>query len=60
LACPPNRAPDRRHDILDAFERDGAGVDRMAAGRLLSQPRDVEIAIGGHHQGAWDRRRTHQ
>ena len=54
------RPADRGHDLVEAFERHRAGVDRLPSGRLFGQPRHVEIAIGGHHQGARDRRRGHQ
>ena len=53
-------ATNRRHDVLDALERHGSRIDRMAPRRLFRQPRDVEIAISGHHQGARDRGRAHQ
>ena len=36
-----------------------AGVDRLAAGRLLGQRRDVHVAEIGEHQRARDRRRGH-
>ncbi len=51
---------DRRDDLVEALQRHGPGVDRLTSGRLLGQARDVEIAIGGHHQGARDRGRAHQ
>ena len=35
----------------------GAGVDRLAAGRLFAQLRDVHVAEIGQHQRARDRRR---
>ena len=54
------RPADRRDDLVEAFERHRPRVDRPPARRLLGQPRDVEIAIGGHHQGARDRRGAHQ
>jgi hypothetical protein len=36
-----------------------AGLDRLASGRLLGQPRDVHVAVVGEHQRARDRRRRH-
>ena len=38
-------------------ERNGAGVDRLAAGRLLAQFGDVHVAEISQHQRARDRRR---
>ena len=38
-------------------ERHRARVDRLAAGRLLAQLRDVHVAEIGQHQRARDRRR---
>ena len=38
-------------------ERNGAGVDRLAAGRLLAQFGDVHVAEISEHQRARDRRR---
>ena len=38
-------------------ERNGAGVDRLAAGRLLAQFGNVHVAEIGQHQRARDRRR---
>ena len=51
-----DRAADRVLDFLDARERNGAGVDRLAAGRLLAQFGDVHVAEIGQHQRARDRR----
>ena len=53
------RAPDRRDHIVDAPERHRARVDRLAAGRLLAQLRDIHVAEIGEHQRARDRRRGH-
>ena len=51
------RAPDRLDHVVDARERHRAGVDRLAAGRLLAQLRDVHVAEVSQHQRARDRRR---
>ena len=51
------RAADRLLDLADARERNGAGVDRLAAGRLLAQFRDIHVTEIGQHQSARDRRR---
>ena len=40
-------------------ERHDARVDRLAAGRLLAQLRDLHVAVERQHQGARDRRRGH-
>ena len=48
---------DRRHHIVDTPERDGAGVDRLAAGGLFAQLGDVHVAVEGEHQGPRYRRR---
>ena len=40
-------------------ERHGAGVDRLAPGRLLAQRGDIHVAEIGEHQRARDRRRGH-
>ena len=53
------RAPDRGHHLVEAIERDGAGVDRQPPGRLLLELGDVHVAEGGQHQRARDRRRGH-
>jgi hypothetical protein len=47
------------HHLLEPFERDSAGFDRLAAGRLVRQLRDVHVAEGGKHERARDRRRRH-
>src|SRR5674476_605 len=43
-------------DLLDARQRNRAGVDRLAAGRLLAQFGDVHVAEISQHQRARDRR----
>ena len=45
--------------LADALERNGAGVDRLAAGRLLGELRDIEVAVGRQHQRARDGRGRH-
>ena len=50
-------AADRVLDLLEARQRDGAGVDRLAAGRLLAQFGNIHVAEIGQHQRARDRRR---
>jgi hypothetical protein len=50
------RAAGRVLDLLDARQRNGAGVDRLAAGRLLTQFGDVHVAEKSEHQRARDRR----
>ena len=50
------RAADRVLDFFHARQRNGAGVDRLAAGRLLAQFRDVHVAEISQHQRARDRR----
>ena len=52
-----HRAADGVLDLLDAGERNGAGVDRLAAGRLLAQFGHVHVAEKSEHQRARDRRR---
>ena len=43
--------------FLGSIERDGAGVDRLAPGRLLAQLRDIHVAeIGQHQGGGWELR----
>ena len=54
------RPRDRAGHLVGAVERHGAGVDRLPPRRLVEQPRHVEIAIGGQHQGARDRGGAHQ
>ncbi len=51
------RAADRVDDFRKPVERDGAGIDRLAAGRLLAQFGNVHVAEIGQHQRARDRRR---
>ena len=51
------RAADRLDHFVEAVERDGAGVDRLAAGRLLAQLGNFHVAEIGEHQRARDRRR---
>ena len=51
---------DRRHDIVEALECHGPGIDRVSSRRLLGEPRDIEVAIGGHHQSTRDRGGAHQ
>ena len=51
------RAADRLDHLVEPVERNGAGVDRLAAGRLLAQLRDFHVAEIGQHQRARDRRR---
>ncbi len=51
-----DRAADRVLDLFDACERNGAGVDRLTAGRLLAQFGNVHVAEEGEHQSARDRR----
>ena len=53
------RAADRLDHLVEPAERDGAGVDRLAAGRLLAQFGNVHVAEIGQHQRARDRRRGH-
>ncbi len=60
LGTAPECPPYALHDFVVAWQRQGAGVDRPAPWRFFGQSRHVEIAIGGHHQGARDRRRAHQ
>ena len=43
--------------VVEALERNGAGIDLLPAGRLLAQFRDVHVAEIGEHQRARDRRR---
>ena len=52
-------AADAGDHLVDALDRHGARVDRLAAGRLLAQLRDVHVAEIGQHQRARDRRRGH-
>ncbi len=47
------------HHLVQAFRGDGAGVDRLAARRLLAQLADIHVAEIGEHQRARDRRRRH-
>ena len=54
-----DHAADGFGHLADALEREGAGVDRLPAGRLLGELGDVEVAVGRQHQGARDRRRGH-
>ena len=51
------RARHRLDDLVEAFERDGAGIDLLPARRFLAQCRDVHVAEIGQHQRARDRRR---
>ncbi len=51
---------DRRDNIVEPLQCYRARVDRLTSRRLFGQPRHVEIAIGGHHQGARDRGGAHQ
>ena len=50
------RAPDRLDHLVDARQRHRARIDRLAAGRLLAQLRNVHVAEIGEHQRARDRR----
>ena len=50
------RATDRLDHLVDARERQRAGIDRLAAGGLLAQLRDVHVAEISEHQRARDRR----
>ena len=50
------RAADRIDHVLEPAVRHGAGIDRLAAGRLLAQFGDVHVAEIGQHQRARDRR----
>ncbi len=52
-------AADAADHLVEPVERHDARVDRLAAGRLLGQPRDVHVAVVGEHQRARDRRRGH-
>ena len=54
-----DRAAHRGDDLVEALQRQGPGIDGLAARRLLGEARDVEIAIDRHHQGARDRRGGH-
>ena len=54
-----DRAADRIDHLVEAIERNRAGVDRLAARGLLAQLRDVHVAEIGEHQRARDRRRGH-
>ena len=45
--------------LADALQRNGAGVDRLPAGRLLGELGDVEVAVGREHQRARDGRGGH-
>ena len=51
------RAADALDHLVEPVERDGAGVDRLAAGGLFAQLRDFHVAEVGEHQRARDRRR---
>ena len=51
------RAADRRLDLGDPRQRNGAGVDGLAAGRLLAQFGHVHVAEISEHQRARNRRR---
>eukprot|EP01041_Mallomonas_annulata_P031031 gene31031-53268_t len=48
---------------LDDFHAPGVGdqhgIDRGAAGRQFVEDRGVEVGVGAHGQGAWDRRGGH-
>ncbi len=46
-------------DLVEPVERHGARIDRLAAGGLFGEPRDVHVAVVGEHQRARDRRRGH-
>ena len=54
-----DRAAEPRDDLVEPLDRQGAGVDRLAPGRLLAQRGDVHVAEIGQHQRARDRRRGH-
>ena len=49
--------PIASYHFVETVERDGAGVDRLPAGRLLAQLGNFHVAEVGEHQRARDRRR---
>ena len=51
--------PDGTDHVGQARQRQNAGIDGPAPGRLFGQARDVHVAISGQHEGAWDRRCRH-
>ena len=58
-ARPRERPGQSRDHLLEPFDRQGAGVDRLPAGRLFAQGRDVHVAEIGEHQRARNGRRGH-
>jgi hypothetical protein len=50
---------DAGDDLVEAVERHGAGVDRLPAGRLFREPRNIHVAEIGEDQRARDRRGGH-
>ncbi len=59
LGAGAKRAADRGNDLLDAPDRKRAGVDRLAARRLLGQAGRLHVAERGQQQRARNRRRRH-
>ena len=53
------RAADRLDHLAVALVRNGAGIDRLAPGRLLAQLGNIHVAEKGQHQCARDRGRGH-
>ena len=53
------RLPEARDHFAEPFDRQDAGVDRLAPGRLLAQRGDIHVAEIGQHQRARDRSRGH-
>ena len=53
------RLPEAPDDLAEPFDRQDAGVDRLAPGRLLAQGRDIHVAEIGEHQRPRDRGRGH-
>ena len=51
--------PSRVDHLVEPIERQRAGVDRLAARRLLVETGDIHVAVGGQHQRARNRRRGH-
>ncbi len=54
-----DRLPGARDDVVEALEGDGDRGDRLAAGRLPVEARDVHVAEGSQHQRAGNGRRRH-
>ena len=53
------RRADAFDHLVEAFERQDAGLDRLAAGRLLGELGDVHVTVIGEHERARDRRCGH-